>query len=128
MDDERQQPTREEVQEAVRLFPGPVVHLRSFRTSAKRAMRTITEGEFASACSSMPEWGRTCTAKPPGSRTSKFFIKKHPDTIQWAGVSVPKQDYSERYSRPVNKTITPRMLQQLVTDGHIPAAFLENPQ
>lgn len=126
MDEERKQPSVPDIQMAICLFNGPVVNSRSFKQSAPRFLRSVTNEEFLSACNEMEDWGKLVQVKIPRNKPMKIFVKRNPAEVNWSsGKMVSEQEYTTKFSLPVNKTVPEAVKADLVAKGHIAACYLQ---
>lgn len=126
MEEERKQPNVSDMKMAICLFSGPVVHARSFKQSAPRFLRSITNEEFLSACNQMEDWGKLVQVKIPRNKPMKIFVKLKPTEVNWSSAKmVCEQEYTTKFSLPVNKTVPDAVKTDLVAKGHIDASCLQ---
>ena len=123
MEEQKLQPTKEELKLACLLFPGPCLNYRASIQSAQRRLRSIAEAEFKGAVKELSDegFGSVQTLRIARVRNPvAIFCKKKPTdpSLQpWAFDICTKEQYAEKYSNSCHKAITPHMREFLIARG-----------
>lgn len=108
------------IKKACALFHGAVVTFRSFKQSARRNLRSITEDEFVDAIRSLQEdhLGFVRSVQVPrAANPVTVFVKNAPDDISWPSNLCTQEEFRQRYQLPTHRSITPAIKRELVSLG-----------
>lgn len=124
MDGDRHQPTLQDITVAILTTPGPVATARSFKQTAAKRLRTLTNTEFVKAIDSLGFYGKKLEVRVPRSPAKVVvFCKKSPASLQdtWPTEALCSfEQYNTAFLRDHPAAITQNILTALAGQGHTP--------
>lgn len=98
-----------------------------YKQSGPRFLRSITQQESINQMRDLTSLGGIVNVKIPRSRATAVFVKRDPAQIDLEAENlVPKADYENKFSSPINRSISEPELNYLAENGHMGRVVFEN--